>query len=637
MKQQAAAVLALVAAFFFQYVKAEQNASIKAANATEGEFHSSEASPLKIADAVVHAVELAEHGSGRLLASLRAATQSAPQSGNPKDAARSEEMLDKIVMLMRALRPLAGRLRTEARSEIEHLRADAAREKSLSEVAESRLATMKRDEDRLQTLFQDEIQKGHKCFQQLTESQRLLNAKMNETDKVLHLRKELEEAHAAVRNATRAAEDQRARMEVEIADSRIESSRVHAQLKAMHEQIAVLTRQNSKLIEAGRSWASRVAEADEELHHFNVTRRAYEVKLAELSDKLGELEEQHEDQVDESKQLESSNEILKEDDKASKATVTKLQKELDVASEDKVHLLDSIRSLIHQNDELKSSGPRQQQPTPAAAVPAVHNTDAAKVQKPVQANDAQEDAGDAAAADWREFDEIAWMGRTAKIDNYLSGLSDEERVAAEAQHEKQRRMYLKAHHHPQTPQLAHYLGGEFHPTPAESKALQAANAAGEKKEGAVAQPKPAPVATPVVDETASVAIPVIDVPAPVAAPVVDETAPVVPAPVATPAANAAPAVKTAVDTKPKPEPVKPITPALHDPRPRHRATNSNQAKKISPQVGAAGAVLRGARHAPKAAARNPKWVEDMKNQSQELEDDAFSDLTEAAKLLASVS
>jgi len=616
MQQHLAAVVAVVAAFLFQYVKAEGNSSIKATNVTqvavhssedkvaalrkdmqdlnakatnatqvEVHVHSSEARPLQIADAVVHAVELAEHGSGRLLAGLRAATQSAPQSVSLKEVTRSEEMMDKIVNLMRALRPLAGRLRTQARSEIEHLKADAARQQSLSELAESRLKTMKRDEDRLQVLFQDEMQKGHRCFEQLTESQRLLNAKLNETAKVLHLREELEKAHAEAKNATRAAEDQRARMEVELADSRIEAARVREQLKAMHEQVSTLTRQNSRLIEAGRSWASRVEKADDELHHFNVTRQAYEVKLAELSDKLGELEEQHEDQVDESKQLESSNEILKEDDKARQKTVTTLQKELDGSSEDKVHLLDSIRSLIHQNDELKSqTSTRQQQPTPVAA----KKTEVTKVQKSVPEDKSQAAPGDAAAADWREFDDLAWMGRTAKIDNYLSGLSDEEKVVAEEQQAKQRQLYLKAHHRPPTPQLTHYLGAEFRPTPAESKVMQATNT-GLRKGGAVVESNRAPVAAPVTGTKPT---------------------------------------KTGTDTNL--ERAMPITPVLRDPRPRHKATVSHEAKKITPQVGAAGAVLRGAR-------RVPQWAEATKNQSQALEDDAFQDLSEAAKLLESVS
>mmetsp|Transcript_119044 Transcript_119044/g.237360 ORF Transcript_119044/g.237360 Transcript_119044/m.237360 type:complete len:633 (+) Transcript_119044:85-1983(+) len=632
MKQQLAVAVALVIAFSCQYVKAERNTSIKggsaqvtnatqlaahslevaqakkptqdavkakpatqdavhsveAKNVTQDVVHSSEVHPLQIADAVVHAVELAEHGSGRLLASLRAATQSAPQSSNPKETVRAEEMMDKIVTLMRTLRPLAGRLRTEARSEIEQLKADAARQQSLSELAESRLVTMKRDEDHLQNLFQDEMQKGHRCFEQLTESQRLLNAKMNETDKVLHLRKELEKARAAERKATQAAEDQRARMEVELADSRIESQRVHEQLKAMHEQNLLLSRQNSRLLEAGRGWAARVAEADDELRHFNVTRRAYEVKLAELSDKLGELEEQHEDQVDESKQLESANEILKKDNKAGQNAVTTLKKELDAASEDKVHLLDSVRSLIHQNDELKSQPPRQQL-TPVAA----HAKDVTKVQTPVP-DKSQAAPGDAAAADWREFDEIAWMGRTAKIDNYLSGLSDEEKLAQELQEQK-RRLNMKAHRHPKKPSpITNYLGAEFHPTPAESQALhlppvQAANA-GNANGGAVAESKHAPDAIPVT--------------------------------------GAQPTAKT--DTNTNFERKVPIIPALRDPRPRHRAADSHQAKKISPQIGATGAVLRGSR-------RVPKWAEAMKNQSQALEDDAFQDLTEAAKLLASVS
>lgn len=442
------------------------------------------------------------------------------------------------------------------------------------------MATMKRDEDHLQVLFQDEMQKGHRCFEELEESQRRLTQKLNESDKVLHLRKDLEQAHAVARNATRTVEDQRARMEVEIADARIETERAHEKLKAMHEQVALLTRQNARLIEAGRSWSSRVEKADEELHHFNVTRQAYEVKLAGLSDKLGELEEQHEDQVDESKQLESSNEILKEDNKARQQTVATLKKELDAANDDKVHLLDSIRSLIHQNDELKSNSTQVTQVT--------------KVQKPVPADGSQAAPGDAAAADWHEFDDIAWMGRTAKIDTYLSGLSDDEKLvaAAEQAKERARRLQNKAHHRPPTP-LNNYLGAEFRPTPAESKALQAVNT-GLKKEGsaqgAAAEWKHAPVAAPVT--------------------------------------GTKPAAKTSTKTNLKR--AKPIIPVLRDPRPHHRATNSNQAKKISPQIGAAGAVLRGAR-------RVPKWAEDMKNQSQALEDDAFQDLTEAAKLLESVS
>eukprot|EP00929_Paragymnodinium_shiwhaense_P041012 TRINITY_DN21333_c0_g1_i1.p1 TRINITY_DN21333_c0_g1~~TRINITY_DN21333_c0_g1_i1.p1 ORF type:complete len:582 (-),score=211.49 TRINITY_DN21333_c0_g1_i1:212-1852(-) len=451
-------------------------------------------STLELSGILDKAVLLMEKGTEKLVkdAQIHEARLSSSTGEAASEAQTTVTSLGKILKDFRSLHLIAQKLHGRYSTEVQQLKAAADDKGSLLTVAQSRTKALERDNADLQRMLKDEMKNTEHCATELRIAQNQTCDAVREKDaKTIHelqdekakLSKELNAAKAALQNASDSLQTRNDELSADLMLKSKENDDLKAQLQALTARLA--TDENNEGI-------------------LNATLQDEREKLAMSKDQEEDVQEERDTAEETAKEMKTTNLNLQSEIAARQEDLAAVQKQLDAANSDKSRLLDSVRMLMHQNDDyqrklvaLHITGDVTAPAAPSSSqLPEVSNADLeALTFDPVpDVKDVVVAAGVNASASGQgnattnssstsskapKWDSIVWMDKTRKIDEYLSRLSPEDHVEA-----------LAAPEPPQTPaapMLTDYLGikkGELKLKAADTKAPQSAGPAKTEKPAA---------------------------------------------------------------------------------------------------------------------------------------------------------
>lgn len=436
-------------------------------------------STLELTDILEKAVVLMERGTEKLVQDGRIQEARLSASEGAAGAAEAQEnvgAMEKILKDFRSLHLIAQKLRGKYRTETDQLKADKDDKGSLLTVAQSRTKVLQQSNADLQAMLKDEMKGSEKCAKELRTLQNHTcdreRAQDAETIKALQakttsLEGDLNSTKEELLKTTQKLQGQIDDLSPRLEQSAKENEDLKAQLQALQTQLQV---------------------SEEHEKTLNTTVQDYAEKLALAKDKQEDTEEERDSAEESFKELNVTYGNAKQQLVAKEQAEISAQKALDIANSDKGRLLDSVRMLMHENDEFQrrlveqSKGELSSSPAGGASSSKKHHkrhskqASAASASAPPAAAASEELVVNAStfvrasanASNTTKYDSIEWMDKTKKIDEYLSRISPLESDEAPA------KAVSAPPSAPEAPLLADYFDMKQTEVKAASKGIAAA-------------------------------------------------------------------------------------------------------------------------------------------------------------------
>jgi len=398
-----------------------------------------------------------ESGTEKLLSQARhaeATNSTAQAEGAVAIAAMRQTLKD-----LRGLHLVAGQLKGRYTAHMRSLEADSKRQHSLRAAADTRIEALGREETALKAMAKEEAKRIRVCGEALTKAQKSsspmsLAKRQSDIQTIKNLRNDKALLQQMLNRTKASCEVDLDGLKSENAKLEVARKQLLMERSELRHRIEVLTHERSSLVNASQSIQAKA----------NMVEESYKVQLADLNEKVENTEEQLGDKLELAQEAEAENRNLQKDKEACQQTLASLQRDLASASDEKAQLLESVRVLMRQG--------------------------AAVAQVPPSPKDMQHNAKTRPVEDQNHsrLDEVAWMGKTRKIDEYIVQLSAAEQAeaarhaAASVAQPQPRRLS----------QLGHYFGVKL--STARAEGADRHQVASAMREGADASGPSAPVA-----------------------------------------------------------------------------------------------------------------------------------------------
>jgi chromosome segregation ATPase len=307
------------------------------------------------------------------------------------------EVLSELRKLGTVAKHLRSRRATErqaSRSEGEQLRAELA-------LAHGRSEALLIEKRHLQALADQGVASMQNCSEELSLQAKRFANRTAAVDMMLAAREESLQNYSKTSSAKEATQRKKA-AEAKLEKKLRESERLAEEVRA---EASTCLRDNDRLLKEKDQLVKSLRDAEAKAGRINATNLSLQDEMIKLKTQMSDMEEEKDDAAETSEELQALNANLQRKSKAQSALISSLERDINASTLDKAQLLDSMRALMRRDDKLQSTVARSP-----------HLTASSLGEKP-------ESELPPASRSMAAFDDIAWMARTNKIDEYLTQVS----------------------------------------------------------------------------------------------------------------------------------------------------------------------------------------------------------------------